>query len=87
LVQGSGYSKSEVETNAAALKLETGAVALKLETNTAALKLETETETDVCQEISKQERYLADINRSLSLLNPSTNCIPQSQCCIIWWHF
>jgi hypothetical protein len=65
-----------VETNAAALKLETGAVALKLETNTAALKLETE--TDVCQEISKQERYLADINRSLSLLNPSTNCIPQS---------
>jgi hypothetical protein len=66
-VQGTEYSESEVETDAAALKLETDAAALKLETDTAALELETntsaldlETEIDVSQEISKQERYLAD---------------------------
>jgi hypothetical protein len=66
-VQGAGYSKSKVETNAADLELETDAAALELETDAAALELETnavvfnlETETYVSQEISKQERYLAD---------------------------
>jgi hypothetical protein len=57
-VQGVGYSKSEVETDTAALELETDTAALKLETDTTAL--EWETETDVSQEISKQERYSAD---------------------------
>jgi hypothetical protein len=66
-VQGAGYSESEVEIDAATLKLETDATTLKLETDAAALELETdtsaldlETVTDVSQEISKQERYSAD---------------------------
>jgi hypothetical protein len=36
-----GYFKSEVETDAAALKLEIDVVALELETHTAALELKT----------------------------------------------
>jgi hypothetical protein len=40
----------------AALKLETDATALELEADTATLELE----IDMSQEISKQERYLAD---------------------------
>jgi hypothetical protein len=39
-VQGAGYSKFEVETDAAALQLETSAVDLELETDATALKLE-----------------------------------------------
>jgi hypothetical protein len=42
-VQRAGYSKSEVETNAAALQLETSAADLKLEMGTTALELETDT--------------------------------------------
>jgi hypothetical protein len=57
-VQGPGYSKSEVKTDATALELETDATTLELEANTAALKLETE--TNMSSEISKQERYLAN---------------------------
>jgi hypothetical protein len=69
-VQGTGYSKSEVETDVATLQLETSvaaielemdAVALELEPNTAALELETYTttldldmEADVPQGQSKQ---------------------------------
>jgi hypothetical protein len=53
-----GYFESEVEMDAAALELETNVTALELEANTTALKLEIE--TDVSQEILKQERYLAD---------------------------
>jgi hypothetical protein len=41
-VQGTGYSKSEVETDMAVLQLETSATALKLETSVAALELETD---------------------------------------------
>jgi hypothetical protein len=59
-VQGAGYSKSEVETDMADLKLETDVAALKLEIDAAALKLETyvtvldlETEIDMAKEISK----------------------------------
>jgi ABC-type sulfate transport system substrate-binding protein len=40
-VQGVGYFKSEVETDAAALKLEIDVVALEMETDTAALELKT----------------------------------------------
>jgi hypothetical protein len=64
---GSKYFESEVETFTAAHELETSSAALELETNTTPLELETdltplelEMETDVSQEISKQERYLAD---------------------------
>jgi hypothetical protein len=67
LVQGVGYSESEVEADVSDLELETNAASLGLETDAAALKLETyatvldlETETYVSQEISKQERYSAD---------------------------
>jgi hypothetical protein len=42
-VQRMRYSKSEVETDAAALQLETSATDLKLETGTTALELETDT--------------------------------------------
>jgi hypothetical protein len=66
-VQGVGYTKSEVETDAAALELETFTTTLELEMNTAALELEIdaaaldlEIETDVPQEVSKQERYSTD---------------------------
>jgi hypothetical protein len=66
-VQEARYFESEVETFTAAHELETSSAALELETNTTPLELETdltplklETETDVSQEISKQERYLAD---------------------------
>jgi hypothetical protein len=66
-VQGVGYSKSEVEIDVTDLKLETDVATLELEMDVAALKLETgvvvldlEMETDVYQEISKQERYLTD---------------------------
>jgi hypothetical protein len=62
-----GYSESEVETDVAALQLETSAAALELEMDAAALELEPnaaaldlEMETNVPQELSKQERYLAD---------------------------
>jgi hypothetical protein len=57
-VQGAGYSKSKVEMNMATLELEMDATALELGTDTVALKLEMK--TDVSQEISMQERYLAD---------------------------
>jgi hypothetical protein len=57
LVQGAGYSESEMETEAANLKLETNAAAFELETDAAALELETnvvilhlETETDMSKE-------------------------------------
>jgi phage baseplate assembly protein gpV len=64
-VQGAGYSKSEVEIDAAALQLETYAADLELETDTTALELEADVaglklETDVPQMTSKQERYSAD---------------------------
>jgi hypothetical protein len=64
-VQGAGYSKSEVETDVAALQLETSVADLKLETDATVLELEADTaglklETDVPQETSKQERYWAD---------------------------
>jgi hypothetical protein len=66
-VQGVGYTKSEVETDAAALELETFTTTLELEMNTAALELEIDAaaldlkiETDVPQEVSKQERYSTD---------------------------
>jgi hypothetical protein len=52
------YSKSKVETDAAALELEMDAAAPELEIDMTALKLETE--TDVSQEISKQEWYSSD---------------------------
>jgi hypothetical protein len=65
-VQGAGYSESEVETNVTDLELEIDAAALELEMDTSALELETdatvlnlEAETDMSQEISKQQRYLA----------------------------
>jgi hypothetical protein len=45
-----------LKVNVAALELLTNAAALELLTNTAALDLE----TDVSQDISKLERYLAD---------------------------
>jgi hypothetical protein len=57
-VQGAGYSESKVEMNTATLELEMDATALELETDTVALKLEMK--TDVSQEISMQERNLAD---------------------------
>jgi hypothetical protein len=57
-VQGAGYSKFEVEIDAADLELETDAAALEMETDADALDLETE--ADVSQEISKQERYSTD---------------------------
>jgi hypothetical protein len=57
-VQAVGYSESEVETDAADLELETDATTVELGTD--AVDLDLETETDVYQEISKQERYLAD---------------------------
>jgi hypothetical protein len=57
-VQGVGYSEFEVETNTTALKLEMGVTIVELEMDTSALELETK--TDVSQEISKQEQYLAD---------------------------
>jgi hypothetical protein len=47
-----------VKTSTAALQLETSTAALELETNTAPLELEME--TDMSQEILKQERYSAD---------------------------
>jgi hypothetical protein len=69
-VQGTGYSESEVETDATALQLETCATtleleidvaALELDPNVVALELETDTtaldlemETDVPQGLSKQ---------------------------------
>jgi hypothetical protein len=66
-VQGAGYSKSEVKTDAADFELEMDATTLELETDVTAPKLETDTvvldlemETDMSQEISKQERYSAD---------------------------
>jgi hypothetical protein len=66
-VQGVRYSKSEVETDMSTLELETDAATLKLETDAGDLKLETdayaldlEMETDVSQEISKQEWYSID---------------------------
>jgi hypothetical protein len=66
-VQGVGYSESEVETSAAALKFEADATVLELETDAAALKMEMDTvalelemETDMSQEILKQESYSAD---------------------------
>jgi hypothetical protein len=40
-VQGTGYSESKVETDAAALQLETSVTAIELETGTGALELET----------------------------------------------
>jgi hypothetical protein len=40
-VQGSGYSESEVETDAAALQMETFVTALELEMDAAGLELET----------------------------------------------
>jgi hypothetical protein len=40
-VQGSGYSESKVETDAAALQLEISVTALELETDVAGLELET----------------------------------------------
>jgi hypothetical protein len=56
-----------VETDAATLELEAYAATLELEMNAAALKLEIDAatldlkiETDVPQEISKQERYSVD---------------------------
>jgi hypothetical protein len=62
-----GYSESEVETDVAALQLETSAAALELEMDAAALELEPnaaaldlEMEINMPQELSKQERYLAD---------------------------
>jgi hypothetical protein len=48
----------ELETFVAALELETDVAPLKLETDAATLELEME--TDLSQEISKQERYSAD---------------------------
>jgi hypothetical protein len=65
-VQGARYSESEVETDAADLELETDAATLKLEMDSTAPKLETE--TDVSQEISKQERYSADLEWSMLML-------------------
>jgi hypothetical protein len=66
-VHGVGYSKSEVETDMAALELESSIAALELQMNATALKLEAdaaaldlETETNVPQEILKQERYSID---------------------------
>jgi hypothetical protein len=64
-VQGAGYSESKVEANAGALQLETFAADLKLEADATALELEVDTaglkfKTDMPQETSKQERYLAD---------------------------
>jgi hypothetical protein len=62
-----GYSESEVETSAAALKFEADATVLELETDAVALKMEMDTvalelemETDMSQEILKQEWYSAD---------------------------
>jgi hypothetical protein len=48
----------ELETFVAALELETDVAPLELETDAATLELEME--TDLSQEISKQERYSAD---------------------------
>jgi hypothetical protein len=48
----------KLETCTTALELEMEATALELETNVTTLELEME--TDVSQEISKQERYWAD---------------------------
>jgi hypothetical protein len=57
-VQGAGYSKSEVENDVeAALKFEMDASPLELEMGASPLELGME--TDVSQEISKQERYSA----------------------------
>jgi hypothetical protein len=56
-VQGAGYSESELETNATALELMTDVVALELEAGMTTLELKTE--TDMSQEILKQERYSA----------------------------
>jgi hypothetical protein len=64
-VQGVGYYEFEVETNDTdALELEIDATAFELETDVAPLELEMdaaplelEMETDVSQEILKQERY------------------------------
>jgi hypothetical protein len=62
-----GYFESELETDKADLELETNTTALELEMDAAALELDKyivvldlETETDVVQEISKQERYSVD---------------------------
>jgi hypothetical protein len=44
-VQGSGYSKSEVETDVTALQLETFMAALELETDVAGFELETNVPT------------------------------------------
>jgi hypothetical protein len=64
-VQGVGNSKSEVETDVAALELETSATTLELDTNTATLELETdvatldlEIETELAQEISQQSQIV-----------------------------
>jgi hypothetical protein len=64
-VQGVGYFKSKLKTDAAALQFETSAADLKLETDATALELEADTtglelETNMPQETSNQERYLAD---------------------------
>jgi hypothetical protein len=48
----------ELDTDATPLELETGMAPLELETGTTPLELETE--MDVCQDISKQDRYLAN---------------------------
>jgi hypothetical protein len=60
-----GYSESEVEIDTAALQLDTSVADLKLETDATTLELEADTtvlelETNVPQETSKQERYLAN---------------------------
>jgi hypothetical protein len=66
-VQGVRYSESEVETDTTDPKLETDVASHEMEMDAAAPELETdaavldlEMETDVSQELSKQERYSAD---------------------------
>jgi hypothetical protein len=70
-VQGVGYSESNVETDAVALQLETSMADLELETDATTRESETdaaglELEIDVPQETSKQGRYLADSEWSMS---------------------
>jgi hypothetical protein len=71
-VQGAGYFESKVETDVATLEFETSTAALVLEMNAAILELETDvaaldldTEIDMPQEISKQERYSANLEWSM----------------------
>jgi hypothetical protein len=59
-VQGVEYSESKVETDTTDLELETN---IELETDATVLDLETE--TDVYQEILKQERYSTDYEWSM----------------------